>query len=322
MTDLRVIGLLIAVVLGIGSWGLTCAAWRFDEIAAGVLPLEPRSFEGLTLLTLGTGGIYENHLRRGPATAVAGGSAIAVVDAGRAVAEGLREVKIPISQPGTVLLTNLLPENTLGLDDLLVMSWIDGRREPLRLLGPEGTVALARSIEEATRRGTSAVSLALALGAGPPSFDAAEIGDGWSGEIEGIRVTAGDLPGGPTTALAYRFEWNGRSAVVSGTGWAPDALSSFAKGADLLVHEAVMIPTPEQALEMGLDEDPERLRREVALHSSLTQAGAIARRAGVKTLVLVRLRPPPVYDLQITMVVDDQFGGRIVIAEDGDEISP
>jgi hypothetical protein len=34
------------------------------------------------------------------------------------------------------------------------------------------------------------------------------------------------------------------------------------------------------------------------------------------------MRPPPVYDLQITSVVNDDFDGRIVIAEDGDEITP
>ena len=40
------------------------------------------------------------------------------------------------------------------------------------------------------------------------------------------------------------------------------------------------------------------------------------------TLVLVRLRPPPVYDIQITSEVDDDFSGRILIADDGDEIRP
>jgi ribonuclease BN (tRNA processing enzyme) len=50
--------------------------------------------------------------------------------------------------------------------------------------------------------------------------------------------------------------------------------------------------------------------------------GALAARAGVGTLVLVRLRPPPVYDLQITSLVDDSFDGRIEIPDDGDEITP
>lgn len=322
MTGLRIFGFLIALAVGIASWMLTCAAWRFDEIAAGVLPLEPRQFSRLTLVTLGTGGAYENHRRRGPATAVAIGSAIALVDAGRSVAEGLRAAEIPVSQPGTVLLTHLLPENTLGLDDLLVMAWIDGRREPLRLKGPKGTVALARAVEQSVLLGTRAWANAFALEEELPRFEAEELEDGASFAIGGLAVSAGALPGGPTPALAYRFEAKGRIAVVSGTGWAGDALTSFARGTHLLLHEAAMVPTPKDAGDFGLEEDPERLRREAALHTSFEQAGAIARRAGAETLVLVRLRPPPVFDLQVTSIVDDQYKGRVIVASDGDELTP
>jgi ribonuclease BN (tRNA processing enzyme) len=322
VTNVRVVGLLVALAVGIASWMLTCAAWRFDEIAAGVLPLEPRAFDRLTLVTLGTGSAYEKHLRRGPASAVSVGRDIAIVDAGRAVAEGLRAAQIPVSQPGVVLLTHLLPENTLGLDDLLVMGWIDGRSEPLRLLGPAGTVALARALEESAQPGAKAWAEALGQDGELPRFEAVELAGGESLELGDLRISAGALPGGPIPALAYRFEARGRSAVVSGTGWARDELTSFARGAQLLVHEAVQVPTPAEAAELELEVPPERLLREAALHTSLEQVGAMARRAGAETLVLVRLRPPPVYDFQVTTLVDDQFAGRIVVAADGDEIRP
>ena len=110
--------------------------------------------------------------------------------------------------------------------------------------------------------------------------------------------------------------------VVSPTGWAREALLGFTRGAQVLVHEAAFVPAPDLAEEIGLDMDAERLRREGALHTSIEAVGELASRAGVETLVLVRLRPPPVYDLQITGLVDDRFGGRIVIADDGDEIRP
>lgn len=321
MLDLRVFGLLLALAVGIASWFVTCAAWQFDEVAAGVLPLEPRSFAGFTVVTVGTGGAFENQHRRGPAAAVGLGESVLLVDAGRSVAEGLRQAEIPVSQPDTVLLTNLLPENTLGLDDLLVTGFIDGRREPVRLLGPEGTVELARAVEASARRGIAAWSEALGL-EGAPRYEAAEIDDGWSETRGGMTVSAGALPGGPTAALAYRFEAGGRSAVLSGTGWGGEALTGFARGAGLLLHQAVMVPTPEEATELGIDEDPEKLRREAAIHTSFEEAGDIARRAGVDTLVLVRLRPPPVYDLQLTMIIDDHFDGRIDVADDGDEFTP
>ena len=80
-------------------------------------------------------------------------------------------------------------------------------------------------------------------------------------------MRAAALPGGPLDALAYRFEASGRSIVVSGTGWAPDALVGFARGASVLVHEAAFIPEPEIARELGIDAEAERLRREIALHT-------------------------------------------------------
>ena len=58
------------------------------------------------------------------------------------------------------------------------------------------------------------------------------------------------------------------------------------------------------------------------LHTSVEAVGGLARRAGVETLVLVRLRPPPVYSLQLTGVVGRTFDGRVVVAEDGDRITP
>ena len=54
----------------------------------------------------------------------------------------------------------------------------------------------------------------------------------------------------------------------------------------------------------------------------MEEVGELAQRAGVGTLVLVRLRPPPVYDIQITSAVNDHFDGAIVIPDDGDEITP
>ena len=88
------------------------------------------------------------------------------------------------------------------------------------------------------------------------------------------------------------------------------------------MREAAYVPTPEEARTAGIETDPERLRREARLHTPLDSVARLAHEAGVDTLVLVRLRPPPVYDFQITGMIGDAFGGRIVIADDGDELTP
>lgn len=322
MTQLRIIGLVVALFVVALSWIATCAAWQFDEVAAGFLPLPTRSFERFTLITLGTGGAYENPNRRGPATALAMGKQIWLVDAGRGVSDALRAAAVPVSQPGRVLLTSLLPENVVGLGDLLSVSWLEGRRQPIRLMGPPGTRALARAVEAAVGPGLRARSRALDLPLDGVGFEVQEIDGSWTEQEDGLQVSAGELAGGPLPALAYRAEWRGRSAVISGNGWAEDALVEFARGAHTLVHEATFVPTPEQAAAAGIDEDPEHFRREAAFHTTLHAVGGLAARAGVDQLVLVRLRPPPVYDLQVTQIVGEDYSGEIVIPEDGDEIIP
>jgi ribonuclease BN (tRNA processing enzyme) len=313
----------IFVLLMLGaSWAAACVLFRAAGMTDRVAPLAERDFSELTLVAVGTGGAYENPARGGPATAVALGSRVVLVDAGRGVAEGLRRAKIPVQQPEAVFLTNLLPENTLGLDDLLLTGWLAPREQPLRLIGPPGTKELAAGLERAHAAGVDADEAALGLPAGGAAFEVLEVGDGWSEERDGLRISAGALPGGPTPALAWRFQAGDQSAVISGTGWAPDALVDFAAGANVLVHEAVFVPTPEDAEAAGVQEDPERLRREAALHTSILDVGSLARRAGVGTLVLVRMRPPPLFDLQVSGLVGQTFDGRIVVPEDGDEITP
>jgi ribonuclease BN (tRNA processing enzyme) len=227
-----------------------------------------------------------------------------------------------VRQPSSVYLSSLLPENTVGLDDLLLTGWLDGRRGPLRVVGPPGTRALAEGLADSHRAAIRARAQALGLPEAGAAIRATEVGDGWSEQLGGLSVRAGELPGGPLPALAWRFQGNGRSVVVAPTGWAHEALVSFAGGAQVLVHEAAFIPTPEVAAEIGLDVDAERLRRERSLHTSLDAVGGLARSAGVETLVLVRLRPPPVYAIQISGLVGEHFDGRIVVADDGDEITP
>jgi len=291
-------------------------------VAEGFVPIEERTWPQLTLIAVGTGGAYENPDRGGPATAVATGARVLLVDAGRSVAEGLRNATISTAQPDRVLLTSLLPENTEGLDDLLLSGWLAGRTQPLLVVGPSGTRALTDGLLAAHARGITARVAALGLPPEGARFEVLEISDGWSSDLDHLSIRAGALPGGPLAAFAYRFEADGRSAVVAGTGWAPDALVAFTRGAQLLVHEAAFIPDPETAAKVGVDEDPERLRAEIALHTRLEEVGGLAQRAGVETLVLVRLRPPPVYDIQFTSEVNDTFDGVIRIPEDGDEIRP
>lgn len=317
---IRLLLFLAAVVAVSVVWLFSCVSKRFEEVAAGALPLEPRSFRSLTVVTAGTGGTFENHRRLGPAVVVARGERMLLVDAGRAVAQALRAAEIPVQQPEAVLLTSLLPENTLGLDDLLVGRALAAGAPPLRVVGPPGTRVLVNGLRGAHARGLAAqqsVGLAEA-----PAVEVTEVADDGEVEVAGITARAAALPGGPVAALAWRLEdESGRSVVVSSLGFAPEALVEHGRGARMWVHDAIYGAALDAALEQGA-ERPEVLRREAAWHTRLEDAGDLASRMGVRTLVLTRLRPPPVYDFQYEDVVEETFRGRVVIASEGLELTP
>jgi len=321
--DGKLIFLAVCIGILVLAWAGAGVLWRAAEVSEIVAPIEPRSWETLTVTTVGTGNEYENPERRGPSTAVALGDTIVLVDAGRGIAEGLRSARIPLSQPAAIILTNLLPLNTMGLDDLLFTGWLAPREEPLRVLGPAGTRAFVAALEHAYAGGRDALGEGLGLSPAGGRIEVEEIDDGDRLEIGGLVLEARALPGGPLPTLAWRFSDGSRRIVVSGSGWGAEALERFSAGADVLVHEAAYLPTVEELEGTGAEvPHPERIEREARFHTSILDVGDLARDAQVDRLVLVRLRPPPFFDLQIRSLVANDFSGSIVVPQDGDVVFP
>lgn len=312
-----VLGILVLAWLGAG------VLWRAAEMSEIVAPIDRQAYEELTVVTVGTGSEYENPERHGPSTAIGLGYTIVLVDVGRGIAEGLRTAKIPLDQPSTVYLTNLLPLNTMGLDDLLFTGWLTPREAPLRVVGPVGTRALVDGLEQAHAAGRDALAPALGLPAAGGRIVVVEASDGYDEEIDGLRIEARALPGGPLPTLAWRFSNGSQRVVVSGSGWGREVLASFAGGADVLVHEAAYLPTLEELEGTGAEiPNPERLELEAKLHTSIEEVGELATEAQVERLVLVRLRPPPFFNLQVERIVATDFSGEVIVADDGDVVFP
>jgi ribonuclease Z len=318
----RALALVLALLVVCVGWVASCVIWRAAEVGELVAPLETRSFPRLTVLAVGTGSAYENPDRLGPSIGLGWHDSVVLVDTGRGIAEALRHAKIPVAQPSRILLTSLMPENTLGLDDLVFTGWRTARDASLQVLGPPGTRAFVQGLLAAYESGGDALGSSLGLPDPGRRIEVDEVEGGWSQEWDGLVVHAQALPGGPIDALAWGFEANGRRVVVAGTGWGEAELVEFARDADMLVHEAVYVPPPEDIEEAGVIADPERLRREAAIHTSILDVGQLARQARIGTLVLTRMRPPPFYDIQVTSFVSKSFDGTILIPEDGDELLP
>lgn len=119
-------------------------------------------------------------------------------------------------------------------------------------------------------------------------------------------------------SYAYRFDARDRSVVISGdTAYAPE-LAAFAKGADVLVHEAMYLPAIEKLIKQFAG--AKRLREHLmAAHTSTEDVGKIAAQAGVKTLVLTHLVPgddPSISDEQWAEGVRKYFDGQVIVGKD------
>ena len=304
-----------------GSWGFAIASKRLERVAEGVIPLDTRSFEELTVVAVGTGGTHENHQRLGPCIAVALGDTVVLVDAGRGLGPALRSSHLPVAQPRTLLLTTLLPENTVGLADWLTTAALQTDREPFRVLGPPGTSALMTGLLAAHEAGLAVQLDLLALPA-LAETEVQEIDREMEFEVGPLRIIAAPLAGGPTPAVAWRLEGGGASVVLSGAGWDPDTVTELAKDTDLLVHEAISATALAAAAEAGVP-GIEALQAEGALHQTVEEIGALATRAQARGLALVRVRPPPVFDFPVggyRSLLAAKYRGQIYFPEDGDEL--
>ena len=138
-------------------------------------------------------------------------------------------------------------------------------------------------------------------------------------EDAAVKVTAAVVDHPPVVpSLAYRFDAGDRSIVISGDTAPSDALVALSRGADVLVHEALH-PEGAKRLAARVANAPSLERHLFAHHTTAEDAGRIAEKAGVKTLVLSHLVPPddPALTEEMwTSPARAHFRGRVVLGRD------
>src|SRR5262249_3684208 len=141
---------------------------------------------------------------------------------------------------------------------------------------------------------------------------------------ENVKISAAIVQHPPVRpALAYRFDFPDRSITFSGDTAPTEAVARLAKGADLLVHEAMYLPALEAYIQGRIAKgSPIRcdayMAHMKADHTGVEDVGRIAQQAGVKTLVLSHLVPGTdgIQDDAWREAAAKQFKGEIVVAHD------
>lgn len=289
--------------------------------------------DGLHVALCGTGSPLPNADRAGACTAIIAGKRIFVVDAGEGGARNISMMGIPNGRIERLFLTHFHSDHIDGMGPMMLLRWTgSSATAPLPVHGPEGVAAVIAGFnavyaqDNQYRTAHHGAAIAPPSGAGARAIPFALTGD--SAVVfddGGVKVTAFRVDHDPVVpAVGYRFDYKGRSVVISGDTAKSMNLENVAKGADLLLHEALqprLVAKMTAALEKRSLENTAKITRDIIdYHASPEDAAQSAARAGVRELVFTHIVPPvPVRFFYPAFVgrSADSFDGKIVVAEDG-----
>lgn len=280
---------------------------------------------GTKLILLGTkGGPTPSALRAAPANVLLVDGQPYVVDCGNGVALQLTKAGIRLPAIRDVFVTHHHSDHNADLLNLVFLAWASGLQTPVHLYGPP---RIGKMVDDFVDMNAIDLDVRTREEGRPPFRPLINVHEFDTPrtvlENDQVRVSA-TLVDHYTIkpAFAYRFETRERTVVFSGDTRYDERLASFAKGADVLVHEVMYLPALEKLLKTN-DNAPTLLDHLLKSHTTTEQVGRIAAAAGVGTLVLSHFVPgadPAITDDMWTADVRRHFNGNIVVGKDLMEI--
>ena len=236
--------------------------------------------------------------------AVKAGEDIFIVDIGDGANVNLGKYSVPTNQIKAVLFTHLHSDHISDLADLHLATSLPGRPKALPGYGPEGTdlvtsgFEMAYKLDYGFRNEHHGEALAPIKSVG---FETTivDLNNPVIYNENGLKITAFKVTHEPIEpALGYRFDYKGRSLVITGDSSYDENIALISKNADVLIAEAQanhIINIMQKAL---LERDPNQPLVKVledikTYHMTPVEAAKLANMADVGHLIFYHLTPAP-----------------------------
>ncbi|MEM7616643.1 MAG: MBL fold metallo-hydrolase, partial [Pseudomonadota bacterium] len=243
-----------------------------------------------------------------------------VVDCGIGVSRSLVEAGVSLLDLDAIFITHLHSDHVLELGPLLYTAWTTGLSTRIKLYGPLG-------IEEYWEAFLASMAFDQAIRIDDegrtPIRELVELtvfGEGAVVDLGGTSVSALRVEHPPVTeCYALKFAGPSKTVVFSADTCYFPPLAAFARGADYLIHEAMLTDGVESLIRRTAG--AKRLREHLmASHTPASDVGKIARSAEVKTLILNHLVPaddPNFGDEDWRTEVAKSWDGPTIVGKDG-----
>jgi ribonuclease BN (tRNA processing enzyme) len=294
-------------------------------LATNTLPAQvgapPQKKSGTRVILLGTGGgPRPNKMRNQTSQVVLVDDVPYVVDCGGGVSRQMVFAGIPLTGLRHIFITHHHSDHNLEYGGLIYNAWVSGFKGTIDSYGPPPLAKITRSFLETNEYD---INIRIPDEKRPPlspMLVSHEISKpGLVMQDDNVKVTAALVNHPPVVpSFAYRFDTKDRSVVFSGDTTPCESLIELAKGADVLVHEVIQ----KQALTKLMARVPNADRlvgHIVDSHTTTEDVGKIAKRTGVKKLVLTHLVPvddPSITDEMWAGPARSQFDGEVIVARD------
>ena len=295
-------------------------------LASALLPATSRAAatppDQLVLLGTG-GGPTPKALRAAPAAALLIGGQLHVLDAGNGVARQAVLAGLPLKALSHIWISHLHNDHVADAFTLPWLAWSGALTTPVTIHGPAGLNAMRAGWEAFAR---TDIDTRMADEGRPDLrrlLAVQEIQPGVLFTQNGLTVTAARVEHPPLTdSFAFRFDWVrdgvAKSLVYSGDTRPCPALIDLARGADVLVQEALYLPAMDRLI--ASETNAPTLRAHLlASHTPVEAAGEVAAAAGVKRLVLTHFVPggdASISDDDWRRAAAQAFKGEIVVGRD------
>ena len=303
------------------------------NLAAQFVQSQSYGGDNLDVVFCGTASPMGQSDRAQQCIGVLAGDRFFLVDSGARSAAKAAAVALPLGRLDGILLTHFHSDHIAALGEMHLQSWVQGRPRKLPVYGGPGVRQVVDGFNFAygpdygyrTEHHGADILPPENAGLLARPFALPEVGLKEIYNEGGLVISTFTVPHEPVRpAVGYRFDYKGRSVVVSGDTSKSDGVVVASKNADMLIHEVLqpeLVKMTSERLKLaGRDALSKLVTDTLDYHTSPVEAAEVANAANVRLLVFTHFAPTPVNGLveRIFMRgVGDVRDDGVILADDG-----